>query len=611
MFDGSVTIAWAFFGSSILCFELAMHAWAKQRNAYSKAFFALTLLTGFWSLFSGLHLVIQDFELKVLVSDIKFLFIVPLPVTWALMAVWYADIKISARTIRWLYVMPVITLVLIATNQWHHAVFSTPEPFVLDNFTTVARDYGFWFWTNMAYSYLMVMGGFVVFLSQVLRTRGHVRGQALIMMAGSALPLISNVLYFLGPGAVLYLDWTPVSFAVSGIFFYIGLFRFRMLDLMPIAREQIITSMEDGMVITDPEGYILEVNRATEKLLEQGNVASTGRNITHLLPFLAPAWESSLDRDPVEMELPRHVDGARRWMTVRMRHVMDEAGVLQGKMVLLRDVTERKEAEIHLMESRKRIQELSALKSAFLSNMSHDVRTPLSGIIGLADVLVEETEGDHQELAGMIKTSGERLLKLQNSILSVSHLASGTLDQNIEPTNVAALAHGVLVEHQREAEEKGLLMKNNGTDAVIVRNVDPAHIAHAISHIFDHAIRYTESGSITMDIRERDNDLIIRITDTGRGFVPAFVASIDEPIDTISLAELGLDKGSGLGLRVAHGLIQESGGHLLISSEPGIGSSFKIVLPETVNSSNPDRFPHERVAAPVCPEIPDSQTDLP
>jgi len=350
----------------------------------------------------------------------------------------------------------------------------------------------------MAYSYLMVMGGFVVFLSQVLRTRGHVRGQALIMMAGSALPLISNVLYFLGPGAVLYLDWTPVSFAVSGIFFYIGLFRFRMLDLMPIAREQIITSMEDGMVITDPEGYILEVNRATEKLLEQGNVASTGRNITHLLPFLAPAWESSLDRDPVEMELPRHVDGARRWMTVRMRHVMDEAGVLQGKMVLLRDVTERKEAEIHLMESRKRIQELSALKSAFLSNMSHDVRTPLSGIIGLADVLVEETEGDHQELAGMIKTSGERLLKLQNSILSVSHLASGTLDQNIEPTNVAALAHGVLVEHQREAEEKGFLMKNNGTDAVIVRNVDPAHIAHAIRYTEREASRWIFAKEITI-----------------------------------------------------------------------------------------------------------------
>lgn len=609
MFDGSVTIAWAFFGSSILSFELAMHAWAKRRNEYSTAFFALMVLAGCWSLFSGMHLVIRDFELKVLISNIKFLFIVPLPVTWALMAAWYADIKISRRTVKWLFVMPSITMVLIATNQWHHAVFIANDPFVLEGFTTIAREYGFWFWTNMAYSYFMVMAGFLIFLREVIKTRGHVRVQALIMMAGSAMPLISNMLYFLGPGAFLYLDWTPVSFAASGIFFYIGMFRYRMLDLMPIAREKIITSMDDGVVITDPDGYILEVNRATERLLDQGSVASTGRSITHLLPFLAPAWESSLDRDPVRMELPRDVKGERRWMVVRIRHVMNDAGVLQGKMVLLRDITERKEAEIHLVESRRRVQELSALKSAFLSNMSHDVRTPLSGIIGLADVLIEETEGDQQELAGMIRTSGDRLLKLLNSILSVSHLSSGTLDQNIEPTNVAALAHNVLVQYEREADEKGLRIQENGSDAMIVRNVDPAHIAHALSHIFDHAVRYTDSGSITMDVREKDADLTIRISDTGRGFDPAFVASIDDPIDTLSLAEFGLDKGSGLGLRVAHGLIQESGGRLLIASEPGIGSSFTIVLPETVKPSNQDRFPHARAADHVHPGLPDSRTD--
>lgn len=609
MFDGSVTIAWAFFGSSILSFELAMHAWAKRRNAYSTAFFAVMLLAGCWSLFSGMHLVVREFDLKVLISSIKFLFIVPLPVTWVLMAAWYTDLKVSRRTIGLLFAIPAISLVLIATNSWHHAVFVSNEPFVVGTFTTIAREYGFWFWVNMGYAYLMVVAGFTLFLRQVIVTRGHVRIQALIMMAGSAMPLISNMLYFLGPGAFLFLDWTPVSFAASGVFFYVGMFRYRMLDLMPIAREEIIRSMEDGVVITDPSGYILEVNDATDQLLETGTEASSGRPITDVLPFLAAAWEASLEQDPIRMEVPRHIAGERRWMVVRIREVVNDADVLQGKMVLIRDVTERKEAEIHLVESRRRIQELSALKSAFLSNMSHDVRTPLSGIIGLADVLVEETDGDQRELAGMIRTSGDRLLKLLNSILSVSHLSSGTLDQNLEPTNVVALARNVLVQYEREAEEKGLRIEENISEELIVRNVDPAHIAHALSHIFDHAVRFTETGSISMDVREKDTDLLIRIKDTGRGFDPAFVASIDEPIDTLSLAEFGLDKGSGLGLRVAHGLIQESGGKLLIASEPGIGSSFTIVLPRKETSSTQDRSPNALQADPFRPGIPDSRTD--
>ena len=609
MFDGSISIAWAFFASSVLSFELAMHAWTKRRNAYSNAFFGVMAMAGFWSLCSGMHLVLQDFDMKVLVSNVKFVFIVPLPVTWALMAAWFTDIRISKRTAVLLYVLPAITLVLIATNSWHHAVFAASTPFEQERFTTIAREYGPWFWVNMAYAYVMVLAGFLLFLRKVVTSRGYVRVQAVIMMAGSAMPLLSNALYFLGPGAFLYLDWTPVSFAASGVFFYLGMFRYRMLDLMPIAREEIIRSMEDGVVITDPDGHILETNDATGRLIENGQEAASGRHVTAVFPFLSRAWKVSANKNPLRMELPREVDGDRRWMVVRIRSIFNDADVLQGKMVLLRDVTERKEAEIHLVESRERIQELSRLKSAFLSNMSHDVRTPLSGIIGLADVLMEETEGDQNELAGMIRTSGDRLLKLLNSILSVSHLSSGTLDKNIEPTNVVSLAKNVLVQIERDAEEKGLELNESVSSDMIVRHVDPAHVAHALSHIFDHAVRFTEYGSISMDIREKNDDVMIRITDTGKGFDPAFVASIDQPIDSMSLAEFGLDKGSGLGLRVAHGLIQECGGQLLISSEPGKGSVFTIVLSQKDIPSNPDRPPAGSKADHAHPGKPDYQTD--
>jgi PAS domain S-box-containing protein len=343
MFSGPLSIAWAFFASSILSFELAMHAWTKRRNAYSNAFFAVMLFAGFWSLLSGMHLVVADFDTKVLVSSIKFLFVVLLPVIWFLMAAWFTDFPVSKRMIGVLFVVPVVSLGVLATNDWHHLFFVSNQPFEMERFTTIAREYGGWFWVNMGYSYLMVLGGFLMFFRKVVTSRGYVRVQALIMMVGSAFPLLFNAFYFLGPAAFLFLDWTPVSFAASGVFFFLGMFRYRMLDLIPIAREQIIKSMDDGVIVTDPEGHILDFNDATGRLLDSTDTAVIGKHVTSVMPFIGPVWNAASQVESVRHEVRCQVGEAHRWKAVRIKKVTNDAGVLQGKLILVRDVTERKE----------------------------------------------------------------------------------------------------------------------------------------------------------------------------------------------------------------------------------------------------------------------------
>lgn len=603
MFSGGLSIAWAFFASSVLSFELAMHAWTKRRNAYTNAFFAVMLCAGFWSMLSGMHLVIADFDLEVLVSSIKFLFVIPLPVIWILLAAWFTDFPVSKRLARALFVLPVVSLALLATNDVHQLFFVSNTPFEQEGFTTIERVYGQWFWVHMGYAYLMVMGAFLLFLRKVVTSNGYVRVQALIMMMGSVLPLLVNIIYFLDPAAFLYLDWTPVSFAASGVFFFLGMFRYRMLDLIPIAREQIIKSMDDGVIVTDPQGHILDMNDATGKLLDSESASVIGKHVTSVFPFIQSVWDDATSESSIRREVPRVRGAERRWKAVRIKSVINDAGHLQGKLVLVRDVTERKEAELHLIESKKQIEELSKLKSAFLSNMSHDVRTPLSGITGLADVLVEETEGDHQELAAMIRTSGGRLLKLLNSILSVSHLASGTLDQKVETADVVGLIQRVLAQYEREVEAVGVELRTSYPDHPIYHELDPNHLGHALSHIMDLAVRSTESGSIRVDVSDTPEGVLIRVTDTGRGFDPAFIASIDEPLDSLSLAEFGLDKGSSLGIRVANGLIVESGGKLHIQSQPGRGSSFTIRLVRKAGLSSPGRNATSWQAHPSHPAV--------
>ena len=142
------------------------------------------------------------------------------------------------------------------------------------------------------YSYILTTFGVLLFMHRVISSRGYLRIQAIIMTAGALVPFAFNALYLSNPEAYSHLDYTPVSFSVSGLLFFIGLFRYRMLDLKPIAREEIMRSMADGVIVTDPDGYIVEINESVAKLRTDSSKSEVGKCVTDEFPFLADFWES-------------------------------------------------------------------------------------------------------------------------------------------------------------------------------------------------------------------------------------------------------------------------------------------------------------------------------
>ncbi len=563
-----------------------IHAWTRHRGTFTRVFVFVMSMAGLWSLFSGLHLIVAGFDAKLLLSDIKFIFVAALPVAWLSLASAFTGIKLTPRMLMIISLLPVVTLGLIATNDAHYLFFEFSELLVTDKFATIDRVYGPWFWVHTLYSYLLVGIGVLLFVRHVFRSKGHIRSQALIMTLGSLTPMFFNGVYLSNPDLFLHLDLTPISFSLSGVFFFIGMFRYRMLDLMPIAREQIIRYMDDGVIVTDPRGLIMEANEVIGSMKSETGGKIIDMPVQECFPFLAQEWNAGAEKAGYETEIDLTTSTEAKWYALRMKHILSDEGITQGRLIFLRDITESKLAELQILESKRHLEELSRLKSAFLSNMSHDVRTPLSGIIGLADVLVEECEGDQQELAEMIRSSGDRLLKLLNSILSVSHLSSGKLDQNTEKTDVVELSRQVLIQFEREASTKELEFRMSLPSEAKYAQLDPNHLAHALTHLLDHSFRYTERGSIQFDMRTEMSEVVIRISDTGRGFESGFVESINQPLDTVSLAEFGLDKTSGLGLRVANGLLEELGGQLSMQSEPGYGSVFTIRFPSSDASAS-------------------------
>ncbi len=598
MITSGLSIAWPYFIASIVSLELAIHAWTKPKNATSSYFVLVMLTAAFWSLLSGLHLVVSDVETKILLTDLKFVFVTSLPVLWVLLATSYSGKPLRRKTIVCLFVFPAIVVGLIATNPLHHLVFLSTKPLVTEFFVTVSREYGPVFWVLTVYSYILTTFGVVLFIHRMVNSKGYLRIQAIIMTAGALVPFAFNALYLSNPEAYFHLDYTPVSFSVSGLLFFIGLFRYRMLDLKPIAREEIMRSMADGVIVTDPDGYIVEINESVAMLRTDTSKSEVGRCVSDEFPFLADLWESVKSGDRFKNEFELTGFGDDRWYVLSSKMVIVNGNDHQGYLIVLRDVTERKLAELQLLEAKRGSDELSRLKSEFLASMSHDVRTPLSGIVGLADILVEECSGEQQQFADMIRVSSDRLLKLLNSILSVAHLSSGTLDENTELTDVALISQNVLAEYATEAEEKNIDLLISVPEQKIESELDRNHLGHALSHLLDHAMSLTKKGEILFDLRQDQGQLIFRISDTGGGMDPKFVESISQSLDAIKQDEFGLKNDSGLGLRVAHRLIEQMGGKLDIISAIGSGSTYCVTLPIVDPSSKASERPPVRLSGP-------------
>ena len=123
MFTSGLSIALPYFIASIVSLELAIHAWTKPKNTTSSYFVLVMLTAAFWSLLSGLHLVVPDVETKIFITDLKFLFVTSLPVLWLLLATSYSGKPLRSKTIFCLFVFPAIVVALIATNPMHQLVF--------------------------------------------------------------------------------------------------------------------------------------------------------------------------------------------------------------------------------------------------------------------------------------------------------------------------------------------------------------------------------------------------------------------------------------------------------------------------------------------------------
>lgn len=547
---------------------LVLYARQWRHNSETSYFTLLALAGSWWAVTYGLELAATDFSMKLFWARWQYLGIAGTPLAWLLLVLRYTNREtwLTRRAILWLSAIPILTVLVAFSNDWHHWLWRSNSLTADGQF--MVNNYGPWFWlyTLVAYSYV-VLGSIFLFRAIWRALVKMFQLQAAILFAGILIPWVGNFLYIFNLNPIPHLDLTPFAFAVSNIFLFVGLYRFRLLDIIPVARSTVINSMEDGMIVLDRRRRILDVNQTAQVILNADTTNLVGQplpvSISQQLPLLLPDTPPG----PFVSELSLTQSGAIRDYEARFSLVLDRGQKHRGYLLLLHDITERKR--------------LQRLQADLTSTMVHDLRTPLSAIsttLGWLDrLLADQLEEADREILQVARHSSDQMLLLVTSILDISHIESGQMPINYRHFALKPVADAVLKRYAVIAREKNLTLTNEIT-AIPPVYADQDLIDRVLQNLIGNAIKFTPPGghigiAVRSFVADRSS-LTVAVYDDGPGISPELKHTVFQKFQTGNTS----GQGSGLGLAFCKLAIEAHGQRIWIESKPHQGATILFTL---------------------------------
>ncbi|MDI6715236.1 MAG: ATP-binding protein [Thermodesulfovibrio sp.] len=352
----------------------------------------------------------------------------------------------------------------------------------------------------------------------------------------------------------------------------------------------IIDNMADGLIVVDKDGIINHINPAASEMFGLAEHEMMGKNIEILGKNFIELSRKSLNTEEIvttEINLTRNRFGKAVAKSIKKEYFAEdsEAKGILGSVILIRDITQEKQVD--------------KLKTEFITIVSHELRTPLTSILGFVemierkfkDTIIPNIDLNNQKITKVINkiernfdiilSEGERITSLINDILDISKLESGTVKWNFEEISIEDVIENAYKALSSLFEQKGIPFNLEIQPNLPKINADRERLIQVMINLFSNALKFTEKGFIKCSAELSNNELLVKVQDTGVGIPEEEIDTIFEKFKQVGDIMRNKPKGTGLGLPISKQIIEAHGGKIWVKSEYGRGSIFYFTIPLT------------------------------
>jgi diguanylate cyclase (GGDEF)-like protein/PAS domain S-box-containing protein len=334
--------------SSVISLFLSLYAW-KHRDEYAVfPLFWLLAVTTIWSFCYGVEVSSIDLTQMKILNSFGYIGIAIIPVLWLIFAARYCgkDHWLTFYNTILLFIIPIFTIIMVATNDLHHLFYSTDELGSLGIYHFQILAYGPYWLIHACYSYLALVWGLVLFIRRFFQVPRAQRGHIGIFIAGALLPFFVNLSYVAGLKPYGFLDLTPIAFIFSGVLFLLGIFTINLFEVTPLALDMLFNNIPDAIIVLDAKNRVIKTNSLGKALLQSRDFQKTINNLKSTGSFISNDFFSA-QYSKRELKI-----GERVYINTN-KAIIRTAGKHLGTLMVIRDITEHKQAEEALCKSRE------------------------------------------------------------------------------------------------------------------------------------------------------------------------------------------------------------------------------------------------------------------
>jgi PAS domain S-box-containing protein len=555
--------------------------WRYKKSQEVMYLIYIEIFAAFWAFTCGLEFLSDDLETKKFWSQLSYIGISFLPLFYFLFTTAFSQKYhiLTPRNLAVLSVIPFVTVPLALTNEYHHLLWKNVSLDPESNMTII--EHGTWFWIFWSYSITLIFAGLYNLFRSIYEFTAYYRSQVSTLLIATLIPLAGNFMYITGFNPIPGFDWTPVLFVFTGLVITFGIVKYRMFDLVPFARNKLIDTMSDGVIVVNSEGFIEDYNPAVARIFNFQTKSMVRKRFAAVFTNHKKLIEATAEKKGNLVEIGIFENQQNNYYQIRITPVYDRTQKFSGHLLQINEITSLKETEQKLKDEIEERGRLIEDLDAFAHTVAHDLRNSLGSVYSSVEIIETSlAEGNTEtlyEFAEMIKSASQKAMHITHELLILATVSHHEIER--KPLDMQQIFAGA------KNQLKDLIMKS-GAQLSLPENW-PTALGYATwveevwANYLSNAIKYGGSPpNIKIGASEPGNNKIrFWIQDNGDGIVSENQSKLFR-----KYVRLIPDKadGYGLGLSIVKRIVEKLDGSVGVESkgEKGEGALFWFELPK-------------------------------